>query len=91
MPFIRFTANPKLPADLAHLRYKQGDVVELSGDQCERWIRRKVAVYTDKPAPPAAVAAVPEPVEAAPPAREPVETLPHRPRFGHNPRRDSKS
>lgn len=45
MPSIRFTADPALPRDLAHLAYKKGAVVTLSTDQCERWIRRGVAVY----------------------------------------------
>lgn len=46
MPRITFTATPKLPRDMAHLAYKQGDVVDLPTDGCERWIRRGVAVYS---------------------------------------------
>lgn len=44
MPRIRFTSDPKLPRDLAHLGYKKGDEVELSDNAAERWLRRGVAV-----------------------------------------------
>jgi hypothetical protein len=51
MPRIVFTEDPKLPADLKHLGFKKGTEVELPIDQCERWIRRLVAVYVKKTAP----------------------------------------
>ena len=44
MPRIRFTADPKLPRDIAHLGYEKGQEVDLSTDQAERWLRRGVAV-----------------------------------------------
>lgn len=44
MPRLRFTADPKLPRDLAHLGYRKDDEVELSDDQANRWLRRGVAV-----------------------------------------------
>lgn len=52
MPRIRFTADPKLPRDLAHLGYSKGVEVDLDPDQCDRWIRRGVAelASTRKPA-----------------------------------------
>lgn len=43
MPRIRFTADPKLPADLAHLAYRKGTEADLSDDQANRWLRRGVA------------------------------------------------
>lgn len=43
MPRIRFTADPKLPDDLAHLGYRRGTEVDLSEDQANRWLRRGVA------------------------------------------------
>lgn len=43
MPLIRFTADPKLPRDLAHLDFKKGVEVELSDDKAGRWLRRGVA------------------------------------------------
>lgn len=43
MPRIRFTADPKLPRDLAHLGYVKGMEVDLSEDQAGRWLRRGVA------------------------------------------------
>lgn len=49
MPKIIFTATPELPRDIKHLGYKQGDVVMLSPDGCERWIRRGVAKYHVEP------------------------------------------
>jgi len=70
MPFITFTATPKLPRDMAHLAYKKGDVIELSGDSCERWIRRGVAEYTTKPEAPVAPVVV---------ERAEVPVLPHAP------------
>jgi len=69
MPRIRFTANPKLPRDMLHLGYKVGTEVELTVDQCERWIRRKVAVYV--PAPVATEAPESEPASTEPPATDP--------------------
>lgn len=44
MPRIRFTADPKLPRDLADLGYRNGVEVDLSDDQANRWLRRGVAV-----------------------------------------------
>lgn len=70
MPFIKFTARPILPRDMAHLAYKKGDVIELPGDSCERWIRRGVAEYTTKPEAPAAPVVV---------ERAAVPVLPHTP------------
>lgn len=49
MPRILFTFDPKLPRDWAHLAYRKGTEIELSVDQCERWIRRGVAVYAAAP------------------------------------------
>lgn len=49
MPRIRFTADPKLPRDMAHLGYQKGAEVDLSPDLCGRWIRRGVAVYVPEP------------------------------------------
>lgn len=49
MPRIRFTTDPKLPRDLAHLGYRKDLEVELDTDHCERWIRRGVAVYVPDP------------------------------------------
>lgn len=50
MPRIKFTRDPKLPRDLAHLGYKAGDEVDLTLDQAERWIRRGVAeIVAPKP------------------------------------------
>lgn len=40
---IRFTSDPKLPRDWAHLNYRAGMEVDLSPDQAERWIRRNCA------------------------------------------------
>lgn len=65
MPKVIFTADPKLPHDWRHLPYRKGSVVDLSPDQCERWIRRGVARYL----PPGGVA--PAVIAAAPPAPEP--------------------
>lgn len=46
MPFIKFTATPELPHDIAHLAYKAGDEVgPLSEASARRWIRRGVAEY----------------------------------------------
>jgi hypothetical protein len=45
MPRIKFTTDPKLPRDIAHLGYRKGVEVDLSADLCERWIRRGAAVY----------------------------------------------
>ena len=44
MPRIRFTVDPKLPRDWAHLGFRKGDEVDLSEDQANRWLRRGVAV-----------------------------------------------
>lgn len=44
MPRIRFTADPKLPRDWAHLGFRKGDETDLSDDQANRWLRRGVAV-----------------------------------------------
>lgn len=66
MPRIRFTANPKLPRDLAHLDYRQGTEVDLPSDQADRWLRRGVAeiVPDAKPEPePAASEPMPEAIE----------------------------
>lgn len=43
MTRIRFTADPKLPDDLAHLGYRRGTEIDLSDDQANRWLRRGVA------------------------------------------------
>ena len=63
MPTILFTADPKLPRDLAHLGYRAGMTVDLPADQCERWIRRGVARHAAE-----AAAAKPEPQPASDPA-----------------------
>lgn len=65
MPHIEFVAAPRLPRDLLHLDYQRGMVVELPPDQCERWIRRGVAVYVGAPV------ATPAPPPALEPALEP--------------------
>lgn len=63
MPRIRFTVDPKLPRDLAHLDYKKGQEVDLPDDQANRWLRRGVAVVVAEA--PAAAAELPlEPEEA---------------------------
>lgn len=49
MPHIEFTSDPKLPADMKHLGFKKGDVVELTEDQCNRWIRRNCAKSVPAP------------------------------------------
>lgn len=44
MPRILFTTTPKIPRDkLDEWKYKIGDIVELTVDEGERWIRRGVA------------------------------------------------
>lgn len=60
MPKIKFTADPKLPRDMAHLGYKSGMEIDLPQDQAERWIRRNVAIYAV--AEPKAKIVLPEPV-----------------------------
>lgn len=51
MPRIRFITDPKLPRDLAHLGYKKDEEVNLSSNQCQRWLRRGVAIIVpDVPA-----------------------------------------
>ena len=60
MPRILFTFDPKLPRDWVHLGYRKGTEIELSPDQCERWIRRGCAIYATAPEP------IAEPVVAAP-------------------------
>lgn len=62
MPLVIFTANPKLPRDMAHLPYVAGYSAEMSADQADRWIRRGVARIV-VPAPAPVVEAVPEPAE----------------------------
>jgi hypothetical protein len=58
MPRIRFTADPKLPRDLAHLEYRKDQEVDLPDDQADRWLRRGVAVVIpDEPEKPAQRAA----------------------------------
>ena len=56
MPHIRFTETPVLPADIRHLNYQKGDVVELPQASCDRWIRRNVAVPCEAPVEPEAQA-----------------------------------
>lgn len=43
MPRVRFTAEPKLPADWAAKPYRQGWEGEMSEDEAGRWVRRGVA------------------------------------------------
>lgn len=71
MPTIRFTADPKLPVDLAHLDFRKDQEHSLSRDSCERWIRRGVAVYVQDADPEIA----PVPVELPPvePDEEPAD------------------
>ena len=59
MPRIRFTADPKLPRDLAHLAYRKDQEVELSADLCDRWLRRGVAILLLDAPPPKPAAAAP--------------------------------
>lgn len=62
MPRIRFTADPKLPRDLAHLGYRKDTEADLSQDQADRWLRRGVAeIVADHPAPVAEPEPEPEP------------------------------
>jgi len=76
MPRIRFTADPKLPRDLAHLGYVKGMEVDLSEDQAARWLRRGVAEVI-APEPVMAVEALVE-METEPPALE-VSNVPEIP------------
>lgn len=69
MPRIRFTHEPKLPRDLAHLGYCKDMEVDLSDDHADRWLRRGVAVIVPD-AKPAVVAPEPEPPVVVP---EPAE------------------
>lgn len=62
---IKFTSDPKLPRDIAHLGYRKDLEVELSIDQAERWLRRGVAVVV--------------PVDAATPEPGPEEFPPSDP------------
>jgi hypothetical protein len=59
MPTIRFTRQPKLPRDLAHLGYQAGQVVSVTDNEAQRWLNRGVAVV---------VTADPDPVPASAPA-----------------------
>lgn len=67
---IRFTSDPKLPRDWAHLSYRAGVEVDLSPDQAERWIRRNCAEEVREQAP--TPAPVVEPVEVGADAPEDV-------------------
>lgn len=68
MPRIRFTHEPKLPRDLAHLGYCKDMEVDLSDDQADRWLRRGVAVVVLDAKPAKAAAPVPEPAVVPEPA-----------------------
>lgn len=59
MPRIKFTKTPDLPRDLAYLGYVAGMEVDLTTDQCERWIRRQVAEYVAVAEPTPVVPAAP--------------------------------
>jgi hypothetical protein len=87
MPRIRFTTDPKLPRDLAHLGYVTGTEIDLSEDQAGRWLRRGVAEVVPL------VAVVAE-VEPEPPAPEtpnapefPTASTDPAPRYQHGRRR----
>lgn len=58
MPLVIFTANPKLPRDMAHLPYVAGYSAEMSADQADRWVRRGVARIV--------ASVIPSPVETIP-------------------------
>lgn len=61
MPRVLFTADPKLPSDIAHLGYRKGMEVDLSEDAANRWLRRGVAtiIASASPAPSAPAPAAP--------------------------------
>jgi outer membrane biosynthesis protein TonB len=83
MPRIRFTVDPKLPRDLAHLAYRKDTEVDLSEDQADRWLRRGVAVQlppqSAEPEPAEPEPAEPEPAEPEPTEPEPTEPEPAEP------------
>ena len=77
MPRIRFTADPKLPRDIAHLEYRKDIEVDVSLDEANRWLRRGVAeMIADQVVEPEPAAVSPATLTAQVAASDAVESVP---------------